>query len=470
MCRLLTDHKLETMSAIITSDDHGRELLATSENDQVYAPLRCWLVVAALSFASIVSYIDRQVINLLVDPIKADLGLTDVQISLLQGFSFALLYAALAIPLAWVADRKNRKYVILGGLIVWTAATLGSGMAMGFVALFVARMMVGVGEATLAPAGFSMLSDYFPNEKLPAAISVFTGTGFLGSGLALLIGGYLYAQLEAIGPTTLSFGTFQPWQLTFFAVALLSIPVFICLLFVREPARKDGNVVLAAKDAPPALEVLTFVKTNAAVFFPLFIGFSCFAAAQFGIGAWAPSYFIRVHEWTQLEVGQYFGPVVMFAGVAGVVSGGFMAERMLSNGIKDATLRLPLIAVLCALPVAIAFPLVASPWIALLLLAMVLFFGTVPFGAGVSTFPLITPNRMRAQVVAMYLLVANLLGYSAGPLLIAWMTDNIFGSPEAINMSLAIAPPATMSVGLCLILLALKPYRNMISNNEAESF
>lgn len=147
-----------------------------------------------------------------------------------------------------------------------------------------------------------------------------------------------------------------------------------------------------------------------------------------------------------------------------------MAERMLSNGIKDATLRLPLIAVLCALPVAIAFPLVASPWIALLLLAMVLFFGTVPFGAGVSTFPLITPNRMRAQVVAMYLLVANLLGYSAGPLLIAWMTDNIFGSPEAINMSLAIAPPATMSVGLCLILLALKPYRNMISNNEAESF
>lgn len=439
-----------------------------SDNGAV-SSLRAWLVVAALSFAGIVSYIDRQIINLLVDPIKADLGLTDVQISLLQGFSFALLYAFMAIPLAWIADRYNRKWVILGGLICWSAATFGSGLALGFAFLFFARMFVGIGEATLSPAGFSMISDYFPKEKLPAAIAVFTGTGFIGSGLALVIGGYLYAQLEAAGPVTLPFGTFKPWQMTFFAVAFLSIPVFFCLLLIREPARKDGNVVIATDDAPPALEILGFIRKHALVFFPLFFGFSCFAAAQFGIGAWAPSYFIRVHDWTQLEVGQFFGPVVMFGGVTGVVAGGFAAEKMLAAGIKDATLRLPMIAIICALPFAIAFPLVSSSWVALALLALVLFFGTVPFGAGVSTFPLITPNRMRAQVIAVYLLIANLLGYSAGPLLVAWLTDNIFGSPEAIDQSLALAPPATMIIGLVLVLFALKPYRNMIQKAETES-
>ena len=128
---------------------------------------RAWFTVAALSLASIISYIDRQVINLLVDPIKADLGISDVQISLLQGFSFALLYALLAIPLAWIADRHNRKTVILIGLICWTAATFSSGLAAGFAMLFVARMMVGLGEATLAPAGLSMISDYFSKERLP---------------------------------------------------------------------------------------------------------------------------------------------------------------------------------------------------------------------------------------------------------------------------------------------------------------
>lgn len=444
-------------------------LTDSSHAQSEYSASRAWFVVAILSFATIVSYIDRQVINLLVDPIKADLGLSDIQISLLQGFSFALLYTVVAIPLAWIADRHNRKWVILVGLVCWSAATFSSGLAIGFATLFFARMMVGLGEATLAPAGLSMLSDYFKKEKLPAAVSVFVGSGFIGSGLALMIGGVIYAELAAAGPTVLPFGAFEPWQMTFFAVFLLSIPVFVFLLFIKEPLRKDGNIVLASDDGPPALEILGFIRQNARVFLPLFFGFSCFAGSQFGIGAWAPTYFIRVHEWTQLEVGQYFGPVVMLAGVLGVVAGGFAAERLLGRGMRDATLRLPIIAVAASLPFAVAFPLVGSPWAALALLALVLFFGTVPFGAGVSTFPLITPNRMRAQVVAIYLLIANLLGYSAGPLLIAWLTDNVFGSPSEIYLSLAAAPPVIMVVGLVLVWSAVKPFLNLTEQNEMES-
>jgi len=426
---------------------------------QLRSAKRAWFVVIALSIASIVSWIDRQIINLLVEPIKADLALSDVQISLLQGFSFALLYALMALPLAWIADRHNRKWVILGGLICWSAATFSSGLAMGFAILFMTRMLVGIGEATLAPAGFSMISDYFSKEKLPAAVSVFTGSGFIGSGFALIVGGFLYAKLEAMGPQALPFGTFAPWQLTFMAVALLSVPVFFLLLLVREPPRLDDNVVLATGDAPPALEVIGFLRQRIWIFAPLMLGFACFVAAQYGIGSWAPSFFIRVHGWTQLEVGKYFGPVVMLAGIGGVVVSGFLAERWLSKGLVDATIRLPVYAILLAIPCAIAFPLMGNAWVSLVLLGLVIFLGTVPFGAGVSTFPLITPNRMRAQVVAVYLLIANLLGYSAGPILIAWLTDSVFASPDAINKSLAVASPAIMAVGVLLCVSALRPYR-----------
>jgi len=424
---------------------------------------RAWFAVIALSIAGVVSYIDRQILNLLVDPIKADLGLTDVQISLLQGFSFALFYAVMAIPLAWMADRHNRKWVILGGLVCWSSATFMSGFAAGFAFLFVARMLVGVGEATLSPAGFSIISDSFSKAKLPAALSVFTGSGFIGSGLALTIGGLLYAKLEALGPMALPFGTFQPWQLTFMAVAMLSVPLFFLLLLIREPDRQPDNTVMATDDAPPAFEIAQYVGDHARVYVPLFFGFSSFAAAQYGVGAWGPSFFGRTFGWSELQVGQYLGPVTMFAGLTGVVAGGFVAGRMLASGIKDATLKLSMIAVASALPFAIAFPLVQNPFVSLGLLGLVLLLGTVPFGAGVSTFPLITPNRMRAQVIAIYLLIANLVGYSAGPIFIAALTDNFFADPKAISFSIAIAAPLMMVCGIILIALAVKPYKAMLA-------
>ena len=429
-------------------------------------PLRRWLVVAALSFASIVSYVDRQIINLLVEPIKADLGLTDVEISLLQGFSFALLYALLAVPLAWIADRGNRKWVILCGMIAWSAATFSSGLAIGFAMLFAARMMVGIGEATLAPAGFSILSDSFPRDKLPIAISVFTGSGFVGSGLALIIGGAIIGQLNAIGDVAFLFGTFKPWQMTFMAVTLLSVPSFILVLLIREPARRDSNRVLVSDDPPRAWEIFSFLIAHWTVFVPLILGLSCFVAAQFGLGAWAPSYFIRVHGWTQSQVGNALGPVVMFGGLGGIVAGGMLVQFFMRRGVQDASMMISILAIGLAVPAAILFPRMASANAALALLAVLIFLGNIPGGSTVSTFPLITPNRMRAQVLAVYLLVANLLGYTAGPTLIAWITDRVYADPKAIGQSLGIAPPGVMIVGLILLALAIVPYRQLLKHQQ----
>ena len=440
---------------------------ATAAEPFTVTPLRRWFVVAALSFASIVSYIDRQIINLLVEPIKADLGLTDVEISLLQGFSFALLYAVLAIPLAWIADRGNRKLVILGGMIAWSLATFSSGLAAGFAMLFGVRMLVGIGEATLAPAGFSMLSDSFSRDKLPAAISVFTGSGFVGSGLALIIGGAIIGQLSAIGDVTLPFGTFRPWQMTFMAVALMSIPAFILVLLIREPVRRGGNTALTNESAPPrAWEIFSFLAAHWTVFVPLILGLSCFVAAQFGLGAWAPSFFIRVHGWTQAHVGEALGPVVMFGGLGGIVAGGVLVQHFMLRGVQDASIRISMLAIGLAVPVAILFPRIDSAELALALLFLLILLGTIPVGSTVSTFPLITPNRLRAQVLAIYLLVANLFGYSAGPTLIAWITDKVYGNPQAIGQSLGIAPPGVMILGLILLALAIVPYRKLLAHQQ----
>ena len=438
----------------------------TADEPLTATPLRRWLVVAALSFASIVSYVDRQIINLLVEPIKADLGLTDLEISLLQGFSFALLYALLAIPIAWIADHGNRKWVILVGMTGWSAATFSSGLAGSFAMLFAARMMVGIGEATLAPAGFSILSDSFSRDKLPAAISVFTGSGFVGSGLALIIGGAIAGQLNAIGDITLPFGTFRPWQMTFLAVALMSFPAFILVLLIREPVRRNGTRVLVSDHPPRAWEIFSYLIAHWTVFLPLILGLSCFVAAQFGLGAWAPSYFIRHHGLTQSQVGNALGPVVVFGGLGGIVTGGMLVQFFMKRGVQDASMRISMLAIGLAVPAAIFFPRMESPNAALALLAVLIFLGNIPGGSTVSTFPLITPNRMRAQVLAVYLLVANLLGYSAGPTLIAWITDKVYADPKAIGQSLGIAPPGVMIAGLILLALAIVPYRQLLKHQR----
>jgi len=375
----------------------------------------------------------------------------------------------MALPLAWVADTQNRKWVVIGGVIFWSAASFSTGLATSFALLFAARMAVGVGEATLAPAGTSMISDCFRQESLPAAVGVFTGSGFVGSGLALLLGGYVVNALTLAGPFEMLGRSFQPWQVTFMVVTLLSIPVLLLLALVREPVRRDGNRALAVDDAPSRLEVITFLKANLQLIGLLALGLACLVAAQFGIGAWTPSFLIRVHGWTQLQVGQWFGPIVMAGGLAGVVGGGFAAQALARRGVVDASLRVTIAASLIAVPFAIAFPLVSNVWLSLALLTAVLVLGTVPFGAGVSIFPSITPNRFRAQVLALYLLIANLVGYSLGPTTIALLTDRVFGDPLAIGRSLAIAPAATLLAGCALLAACLKPYRGTLAQRAASA-
>jgi len=446
-----------------TIESNGYPSPGSHNPQQAWYP---WFVVAVLCIAAIVSYVDRQVINLLVEPIKLSLGISDTQISLVQGLSFALFYAILALPLARIADSGNRKQVITLGIVVWSVATFSCGLAVGFWSLFAARVFVGAGEATLAPAGYSMLGDYFSKERLPLAISIFTGSGFVGSGVALIIGAFVIDKVFALGDVGLPLvGQVEPWQLIFMLVALPSVLLVALMALVKEPVRKsntDTDVGQVDSHGIPLKEVFRHLSSHRRIYTAIFFGFSLLASAQFSIGAWTPSLFIRTYGWSAPQIGVWFGILAAIFSTAGVLCGGWLSSHLWTKGVVSGNFIVPIIATLICIPVAVLMPLAGSPGASLVLLAIALFFGAAPFGTGTATLPQIAPNRMRAQTVAIYLLIANLLGFTVGPTSVALVTDLIFANPAMLKYSLAIVPPLLMFSGVLVVFSGLPSYQRYL--------
>lgn len=422
-----------------------------------------WYVVAILCLCNMIAFVDRQIINLLVEDIKLDLAITDTEISLLQGLAFALFYAVTAVPLGRLADTENRRWIISIGILIWTAAAAACGLARSFWQLFIARTFVGVGEATLTPSGFSMLADLFKPERVSLPISVFTGSTFFGSGVALLAGGFIIATLDRHDIVSLPLlGVMRPWEAAFI---IASIPgVFAAVLFlltIKEPPRRQSSQTTTIEKKPALREVAAFVAKNSGVFAAVFGGVSILAAVQFCLGAWVPAHFIRNLGWTAPEIGYAYGLIFLFCGTGGVISGGFIADRLLARGRRDGHLRTVMFSAISTLPFVLAFPAVDSGSAAIALLAPAVFFGTMAFGAGPALIPVICPARMRGLLVAMYLLIANIVGQAGGPLIVALFTDRVFGSPELVRYSLMAAPALLLISGALLVTLGFRGLRMM---------
>ncbi|MEL7296872.1 MAG: MFS transporter [Pseudomonadota bacterium] len=410
-----------------------------------------WYVVFVLCVCGVVAYIDRQIINLLVTDIKLDLSVSDTEISLLQGFAFAVFYALVAIPLGRIADSRNRRKLITVGIVAWTAAAIACGLAESYAQLFVARMMVGVGEAVLTPAGFSLLADLFRPQRLARPVSVFTASSFFGAGIALMVGGLIVDHLSAAGGVVLPIvGERTVWQGAFILGALPGIPVALWFfLTVREPPRRAADIVRQDTEeyAQGFVQAIRYVLANRRLFFAVFIGLSLMAAAQFALGAWIPAFFIRVHGWTPGEIGAVQGLLFLVGGSLGVVTGGWVTDLLRARGFDDANLRTAVFAALLAVPFLVAVPLVSDPKLAVICLAPGMYFGTVPFGAGAAVIPTVSPPMFRAQLVAIYLLVANLVGQAGGPWGVALITDYVFGDDKAVGRSLLIVVPVLLLMG-----------------------
>ncbi len=425
-------------------------------------PLYSWYVVGVLMLAYTNSYIDRQILSLLIEPIRADLAISDTQVSLLAGIAFTLFYTLLGVPIARLADQKNRKAIIATGIAVWSAMTAVCGLSRNFWHLFLARIGVGVGEATLSPAAFSIIADYFPKHQLARAFSVYSMGVYFGAGLAMIIGGLVIRMVVEAGSTTIPLlGEIKPWQMTFFYVGLLGLPIFLLILSIREPVRRG----LAAAGVPESgnassnAALFAFLRVNARTVVFHFLAFSMVGIAITGYMVWTPTLFIRTWGWEAADIGLAYGGIMFVLGTAGVYSGGFLADWMEKHGYRDAILRAACFAAIAALPFAVATPLMPNSTLALIGLGCTSFLMAVPQGLPAAALQVITPNPLRAQMTALYFLVGNMLALGFGPTLVALVTDYGFGDPQYLRYSMALVSAVVLPVGGLLGYLALKPYR-----------
>lgn len=425
---------------------------------------RSWWAIFIFMIALMFNYLDRQLMTLLITPIKADFGLGDTEVGLLIGFAFVLFYVLAGIPVARFIDRGPRKWIVASAIAFWSAMTVGCGLARNFGQLLVARMLVGVGESCNAPGTYSMTSDMFPREKLARPIAVIGIGQVAGSGMALLVGGWLIVWLTGIGPQTFPLvGTLKPWQMTF---VLIGLPgVFWALLFaatVPEPPRRES----AGARAPSFAATAGHLWAHKAAYTPMFLANGIKAMLSFGVTVWSPVFFERKFGYAPGEPGPILGIIALIVSPIGLVLGGWLAERLAAAGRKDANMRMVWMVTIPLIPVAVLFPIVGEAWLAFALVGASLFLGSMGGGPANAAIQSITPGRMRGTTTAIYIAIFNVIGYGLGPLVVGWFNDNVFGE-QGIASSMVVLALISGPLGLLCAWLSLGPYRREIEAAEA---
>jgi MFS family permease len=422
------------------------------------------------------SFIDRQILNLLVGPIRRDLLIGDTEMSLLMGFSFAVFYTFFGIPMGRLADTRSRRALISAGIVLWSLMTAACGLARNFVHFLLLRMGVGVGEAALSPSAYSLIADYFPKQSRATALSVYSMGIYIGNGLAYLLGGLVVKWASGQARVSLPLvGDTRPWQVVFFVVGFAGVLFALFMYTVREPLRKGLRMAQTA-DGKRAVsrvslrETIDYLKANKVTFICHNFGFALLSFSSYGSAAWIPEFFIRKHGWTSSQVGVVYGTIIMVFGALGIVFGGKAADWMVRRGYRDANMRVGVIAAIAWAPTGMLYPLVSDGNLAAALLAPTTFLVSMPFGVSAAAIQEMMPNEMRGQASAIYLFVVNLIGLGLGPTAVAMMTDYVFQNDNDINHSLLVVATAAHIGSAILLWLGLKPYLNSLARlNEWSS-
>ncbi len=414
-----------------------------------------WLLVSILTIAYVVSFVDRWILGLLIEPIKADLSLSETQIGLLLGPAFAIFYATMGLPLGYLADKKKRTLIVAAGVAVWSVATVFSGFARNFVQLFIARMTVGVGEATLSPCAMSLISDSFPENRRGKPIALYSSAISLGAGLAALLGAGVLAWVSANEGFQLPLvGELKAWQLTFIIVGVPGLLLSLFFLLVREPRRMD----VVSGQAPSHLgHMLAHVGRHWGTYLSFVITF-CFMTIVAYSHGWLAVMFQRTYGWPVEEYAFYTGLTLIVVGPVSVNVAGWLSDRYSQRGVEDAPLRIALVGLVLALPPSILGPLMDNAWVAFGLLAFANVGIAFISATGVTALLKIVPSRIRAQTIALYYMAISLSGLMLGPTLVGVLNDAAFGA-EGVRYSIALLPALFGLPVVLLIPVILGRYR-----------
>jgi MFS family permease len=404
-----------------------------------------------LFLCSILNTTDRAILNFLVEPIRHDLRISDVQISLLQGLSFSLFYALSGLPLGFLADSMARTRLLTLGILVWSCATIASGLAPDFKTLFGCRMLVGIGEATLPPCAISLLSDSFTPAWRGRSTSLYLLGGSMATGLAGLMVGWVLAQApRGVFDFIPGAAGAAPWRIAMIAVGSAGCVVAAALAFQREPARH--GFALRASGMPALRPVAAYLAANAIVFRPLYLGFTAFSIATYGIVAWAAPVLIRQFGLNASAASKTLGFAFLVAGIAGALLAGQIVDHRRVQRSPPAKLTLLTILPFAMLPAAAA-TLAPGSQAATLQLACMILVGPMVSIIMLNVLAEMMPNDMRGLSVSLLGLAGTMIGGVLGPLLIAEFTQRVLGDPGRVGQAVMIV------AGPCLLLASLGFWR-----------
>lgn len=431
----------------------------TKAGDYPIATL-AWYMLGVLLIANVLSFVDRQILVLLVQPIRQDLGISDTQISLLQGFAFTILYSIIGLPLGRYADRHNRRNLIICGVAIWSMMTMCCGFAHTFGQLFAARIGVGIGEATLAPAAYSMICDAFRPQRRGTALGVYSSGIYLGIGASIALGGMVLALIRGAANVSLPLiGIVRSWQAAFICVGAPGLIIALLLLTVREPRRHFD--CFSGGESRTLAETWRYLVRNRSLVSRQILGYTCMATAAYGTGSWVPTYLIRVQHMPPSKAGIYYGLAVTFLGTLGGIIGGLLGDRWLSAGRSDARLLISVGVCLFWIPCIVVSTQTGNPMTAVLVMGFASCFSSACNGLGPTTLQDIVPGWLRGQSTALFFFVINLLGLGIGPTAVALVTDHVFGYDAAVRFSIPLVAVPLILLGSVLLLTVRKPYREM---------
>jgi len=415
--------------------------------------------VVLLFLTYVLSFVDRQILALMVGPVRDAFGITDFQFSILHGAAFAITYAIAGLPLGRLADRFTRVGIVSGSVAFWSVATCLCGVARSYPQLFLTRMAVGIGEAGFAPSAYSIISDSYRPQHLGYAMAFLKSGVYVGSAVALVLGGLLIDFYTDIGPTEWPLvGTVHPWQATFITVGMPGLALALVVLLLREPTRKGVAVSSDGRTELATPVVLKFLWDRKRTYLSLFVGSSMLSMAAYGSTAWYPEFFIRTYGVSRAEAGASYGTLVFVCGLSGIMMGPWMAG-LLARRHTDHYVRAILYASIAASVPAIAAPLAGSKTATMVLLVPALFFGSVYLGIMAASFQPITPNQMRGLTTALYLFLTNIMGLAVGTSVMAAFTDFIFQDDAMLHYSIATANALFYPLAIMLFAYGLKGYR-----------
>jgi MFS family permease len=406
-----------------------------------------WYALGVLLFAYVFAFLDRQVINLLVGPIRQTFGVSDVQIGLLQGAAFSVAYAFAGLPIAWLGDRYDRRRIIVVGMVLWSSMTVLSSLATSYNALFAARVGVGIGEAALAPAAAALLGELFEKDEMPRVLGLYNMAIFIGSGIAQIMGGLALRQVG------------EDWRSVFVLIGLPSLCLAPLILTIRSPPPRRHRA--EAKPGPkPSL--IGFLASRRLVCLGLYIGGAASTAMGFADN-WAPELYARRFEIPVSTAAQWLGAVSLTAGPLGLIVGSTLAAWMIRRGRKDGCLLMLQIAAALVLLAACLMPLADVAVAALAASALIkLSVGLTPVLI-VAAIQSCAPPGLTTRAIALSYIVSSLLGAAGGPLLIAVLADRLFpttkGLVDAYSMGLGLLATASFA----LFALARPAFRRAVA-------